>query len=106
MDTPVLAGPVSVSLAGVSVNANGLGGGAGVGAGGGIVSQIGPIPPNLDPSLYISGQFGHLTTPETNTLLNETTALTNDYRQFVAQYSQQFITGTSAQVTFPYIKAT
>ncbi len=100
VDTPVLPGPVSVSLAGVSVNANGLAGGAGVGSGGGIVSQIGPIPPNLDPSLYISGQFGHNTTPETNTLLNQTTALTNDYRQFVAQYSQQFVTGTNAQATF------
>jgi outer membrane protein len=100
VDSAVLPGPVSVSLAGVSVNASGLASGTGVGAGGGIVSQIGPIPPNLDPNLYISGQFGHLTTPETNTLLNETSALTNDYRQFVAQYSQQFVTGTSAQMTF------
>jgi outer membrane protein TolC len=100
VDTPLLAGPVSVSLAGVSVNANGLGGGAGVSSGGGIVSQIGPIPPNLDPSLYLSGSFGHLTTPLTNTLLNQTSALTNDYRQFVTQYSQQFVTGTSAQATF------
>ncbi len=100
VDTPVLAGPVSVSLAGVSVNANGLAGGAGVGAGGGIVSQIGPIPPSLDPNLYINGQFGHLTQPQSNVLLNDTTALTNDYRQFVVQYSQQFITGTNAQFTF------
>ena len=100
VDTPVLAGPVSVSLAGVSVNASGLAGGAGVGSGGGIVSQIGPIPPNLDPQLYASASFGHLTTPLTNTLLNQTTALTNDYRQLVLQYSQQFVTGTSAQVTF------
>ena len=61
------------------------------------MSQIGPTPPNLDPSLYLSGQFGHLTTPQTNVLLNQTSALTNDYRQFVTQYSQQFITGTSAQ---------
>ena len=100
VDTPVLAGPVSVSLAGVSLNANGLAGGAGVGAGGGIVSQIGPIPPNLDPSIYINGQVGHLTQPQSNVLLNDTTALTNDYRQFVVQYSQQFITGTNAQFTF------
>lgn len=106
VDTPVLAGPVSVSLAGVSVNANGLAAGAGVGAGGGIVSQIGPIPPNLDPSLYLSGQFGHLTTPESNTQLNDTTALTNNYRQFVAQYSQQFVTGTNAQLTFAEYQST
>jgi outer membrane protein len=100
VDTPVLAGPVSVSLAGVSVNANGLAGGGSVGSGGGIVSQIGPIPPNLDPSLYVNGQFGHLTQPESNTSFNQTTALANDYRQFVAQYSQQFVTGTNAQFTF------
>jgi outer membrane protein len=100
VDTPLLPGPTSVSTAGVSINANGLAGGAGLGAGGGIVSQIGPIPPNLDPSLYTSLQIGHLTTPLTNTLLNQTNALTNDYRQFVFQYSQQFITGTSGAFTF------
>ncbi len=100
VDTGVLQGPQSVSLAGVNVNANGLAGGAGVGSGGGYVSQIGPVPPSLDPSLYASFQFGHSTTPQTNTLLNQTTALTNDYRQYVLQYSQQFITGTSGQMTY------
>lgn len=100
VDTPILPGPTSVSTAGVSVNANGIAGGAGIGSGGGIVSQIGPIPPNLDPSLYASYQFGHLTTPLTNTLLNQTNALTNDYRQFVMQYAQQFVTGTAGAVTF------
>ena len=100
VDTPLLAGPTSVSTAGVSVNANGLAGGTGIGAGGGIVSQIGPLPPNLDPSVYASLQLGHLTTPLTNTLLNQTSALTNNYRQFVFQYSQQFITGTSGAFTY------
>jgi len=100
VDTPIAAGPTSVSTAGVSVNANGLAGGAGLGSGGGIVSQIGPVPPNLDPSLFIGEFAGHQTTPLTNQLLNETAALTTDYRQFVLQYSQQFITGTSAQLTF------
>jgi outer membrane protein len=100
VDTPVLPGPQSVSLAGVSVNANGLGGGTGVSSGGGIVSQIGPIPPNLDPNLYASFGLGHSTTPLTNTLLNQTTALTNDFRQYVFQYSQQFVTGTSGSATY------
>jgi outer membrane protein TolC len=100
VDTPVLPGPISVSTLGVSVNANGLAGGAGLGGGGGIVSQIGPIPPNLDPSLFVSGSFGHFTTPLTNTLLNQTTSLTSDYNQFVAQYSQQFVTGTQGQITY------
>ena len=100
VDTPVLAGPESVSLAGGNTNANGLAGGSGVGSGGGIVSQIGPVPPSLDPSIFASYNFGHTTTPLTNTRLNQTTALTNDYRQFVFQYSQQFITGTSGSITY------
>ena len=100
VDTPITPGPTSVSTAGVSVNANGLGGGAGLGSGGGIVSQIGPVPPSLDPSLYASVQAGHITTPLTNLSLDQTNVLTNDYRQYIFQYSQQFITGTNAQLTF------
>jgi outer membrane protein len=99
VDTPLLPGPTSVSTAGVSTNANGLAGGSGISAGGGVVSQIGPIPPSLDPSLYTSYSLGHYTTPETNLVLNQTTALTSDWRQFVFQYTQQFITGTSAYFT-------
>lgn len=50
--------------------------------------------------MYASFGLGHTTTPLTNTLLNQTTALTNDYRQYVFQYSQQFVTGTSGSVTY------
>ena len=80
VDTPVVAGPSSVSTAGISINGNGLGAGGGLGGGGGIVSQIGPVPPSLDPSLYFSASAGHNTTPLTNTLLNQTTALTQGFR--------------------------
>ncbi|HEY4362092.1 MAG TPA: TolC family protein [Bryobacteraceae bacterium] len=100
VDTSLIPGPIGVSPAGVSASGNGLAGGAGVGSGGGIVSQIGPIPPNLDPSLYFSASFGHQTTPQTNLNLNQTSALTDDYRQFVVQYSQQFATGTSGAMTY------
>ncbi|HTS61168.1 MAG TPA: TolC family protein [Candidatus Acidoferrales bacterium] len=96
VDTPVVAGPTSVSTTGISTTSNGLAGGSGIGGGGGIVSQIGPVPPNLDPNLYINFQAGHLTQPQTITLLTNTTSLTQDYRSFYFQYSQQFITGTSA----------
>jgi outer membrane protein TolC len=98
--TPLLAGPVSVSTAGVSTNTGGLAGGAGLSSGGGIVSQIGPVPPNLDPNLYAGFSLGHSTTPLTNTLLSQTTALTNDYRQLALQYSQSFLTGTYVQLTY------
>src|SRR5579883_2015222 len=56
IDTPILAGPVSVSTAGISTNANGLAGGAGLGSGGGIVTQVGPAPPNFDPTLQAQVQ--------------------------------------------------
>jgi outer membrane protein len=100
VDTPIAAGPTSVSTAGISVNANGLAGGASLSSGGGIVTQIGPVPPNLDPQFYIGEFIGHNTVPETNLVLDQTSALTTDYHQIVLQYSEQFITGTSAQVTF------
>lgn len=100
VDTPVVAGPTSVSTAGISTNANGLVGGAGFGAGGGIVTQIGPNPPNLDPYIATNIQFAHFTSPQTNTLLNQTSALTQNYRSIGIQYGQQWTTGTSAYVTF------
>jgi outer membrane protein len=100
IDTPISPGPVSVSLAGVSVNTSGLAAGAGVGSGGGIVIQIGPTPPNLDPYLFVYANFAHTTTPLSNTVLSQISALTNDVRQFQFGYSQQFITGTNAQLTF------
>ena len=98
-DTPLVAGPTSVSTAGVSTNANGLNGGA-LNAGGSVVTQIGPNPPNLDPSLTLQFSAGHQTTPQTNLSLNSTDVFINTYRNFYAQYSQQFITGTYTQLSF------
>ena len=100
VDTPIAPGPTSVSTAGISVNANGLAGGGALSSGGGIVTQIGPVPPNLDPQLYIGEYLGHNTIPETNLVLDQTSALVTDYHYIVLQYAQQFITGTSAQLTF------
>jgi outer membrane protein TolC len=100
VDTPIVAGPTSVSTAGVSTNANGLAGGSGFGAGGGIVTQVGPSPPNLDPNLSLGISLGHYTTPLSNTVLNATTALVEQYRSAYVQYNQTFITGASASVTF------
>lgn len=99
-DTAITPGPVSVSLAGVSVNTSGLAGGSGVSSGGGIVTQIGPTPPNLDPSLFAYANFAHNTTPLSNTILSQTTALTNNVRQYQFGYNQQFLTGSSLSLTF------
>jgi outer membrane protein len=100
VDTPLIAPPASVSTAGVSTNANGLSSGAGLGSTGTIVTQIGPTPPNLDPQIFASFQIGHSTTPETNTIVAETSALTDEYRYMQVAYSQQFATGTAATLTF------
>ena len=96
VDTPVAPGPTSVSTAGVSTNGNGLGG-AGLASGAGLVTGIGQNPPNLDPQIFANAQFGHLTTPQTNTILVGTTALTNAYRSFQYGYSQSFVTNTYIQ---------
>jgi outer membrane protein len=100
ISSPILSGPTSVSTAGVSLNASGLASGAGLTSGGGVVTGIGPNPPNLDPSLYAGAQFGHQTTPISNTTLNQTDALVNDYRSYYIQYGQNFLTGSYVQVSY------
>jgi outer membrane protein len=97
-DVPILPGPTSVSTAGISFTGGGLGGGAGLSSGGGVITGIGPNPPNLDPVIFTSATFGHQTTPLTNTQLNATTTLVNSYQSWYAGYSQSFITNTFAQV--------
>lgn len=100
VDTPVVAGPSSVSTAGISSNASGLAGGAGISTGGGVVTQVGPTPPGLDPGIFVQISASHSTTPQTNTVLNATSALVNSSRSIAAGYNQTFITGTSFQFTF------
>jgi len=98
---PISPGPVSVSLEGVNVNAVGLPeSGSGVGSGGGIVIQLGTPPPNLDPVLFAYANFQHSTTPLSNVFLSQIPFLLNDSRFYQAGYSQSFVSGTSAQLTF------
>ncbi|HUB83745.1 MAG TPA: TolC family protein [Bryobacteraceae bacterium] len=99
-DQPVVAGPASVSTAGVSVASSGLAGGAGIGSVGTVITGIGPNPPSLDPSISATAYFAHQTTPETNTQLNATTELLTGVRYGYVQYSQSFLSGTT--VVFDY----
>jgi outer membrane protein TolC len=99
----VAPGPVSVSLTGVTINTNGapLGnGGAGVSSGGGIVTQLGPAIPSLDPAITGFVNFQHLSIPQSNTVLTGTTGLIEGIRTFQAVYSQNFVFGMNAQVTY------
>jgi outer membrane protein len=95
----ILAGPQSVSLAGINIGAV-TSTGAGVSSGGGIVTQIGPTIPNLDPIVFAYASFAHNTTPLSNVLLFKTDYLINNGRVYQYGYTQQFLPGTSVQLTF------
>ncbi|HTP85800.1 MAG TPA: TolC family protein [Bryobacteraceae bacterium] len=101
---PINPGPVSVSLAGVSVGNVGLGEGGGVGSGGGIVVQLGPTPPSLDPYLYAYSSFQHSTTPQSNIYLTGVNPLVDDTRVYQFGYGQSFVTGTNYQLTFTSVR--
>jgi outer membrane protein len=99
----VATGPQSVSLQGVSVNTSGgvgLSAGNGVGSGGGIVTQLGPPIPVLDPTLLGIASFGHATYPQSNLVLTNTAVLVDTTRFFEAQYVQNFEFGLQAQLTY------
>ena len=99
----VAAGPQSVSLQGVSVNNSGsvaLSSGTGVGSGGGIVTQLGPNIPSLDPSLFALASFQHASIPQSNTFLTGTDALVQDTRAFQVQYAQTWDFGFTMQWTY------
>ena len=98
----VAPGPQSVNLTGVSVNFNGTAGqpGAGVGSGGGIVTQLGPAIPSLDPSVSLLTNFQHATVPQSNTVLTGTTALIQNTRTYQGVYQQNWVFGLSAQATY------
>ena len=103
---PVVAGPQSVSLQGVTVNAGGVATGAGVSSGGGIVTQLGPAIVSLDPNVSFFANFQHATTPQSNTVLTGTTALIQDTRSYQASYNQNFLFGLNTQLSYSsnYVK--
>jgi outer membrane protein TolC len=98
----IAAGPQSVSLEGVSVNTGAalLSSGNGVSSGGGIVTQLGPNIPALDPSLFVYSIYQHSSIPQSNTFLIGTDALIQNTRSFQVQYSQNWDFGLTAQVTY------
>jgi outer membrane protein TolC len=99
----IATGPQSVSLTGVSVNTSGgvgISAGNGVGSGGGIVTQLGPAIPSLDPTILGVASFGHTTSPQSNLVLTSTPVLVDTTRTYEAQYVQNFDFGLSAQLTY------
>ncbi|MGB7759022.1 MAG: TolC family protein, partial [Bryobacteraceae bacterium] len=97
----VAAGPQSVSLQGVSAGTSGtLSAGNGVSSGGGIVTQLGPAIPSLDPTFFGYVNFSHITAVQSNTVLTGTTALVETTRSVQAEYAQSFDFGLYGQLTY------
>jgi outer membrane protein len=98
----VAPGPQSVSLQGVTLTSVGAANsaGSGVSSGGGIVTQLGPPIPSLDPSIIGFMNFQHITSPQSNTILTGTTSLIQSTRTYQAQYQQNFVFGLTTQVTY------
>ena len=68
--------------------------GASGGAGGTVITQTGVAIPNLDPVVFASASYGHLSRPQSNTITTGTTALIIDNTAWAAGYQQAFLTGT------------
>ncbi|MGC4051262.1 MAG: TolC family protein [Paludibaculum sp.] len=97
----VAPGPQSVSLQGVSLTGGSAGSaGSGVSSGGGILTQLGPSIPTLDPSISAFANFQHSTSPQSNTVLTGTNALVADTRTYQASYSQNWLFGLGATMSY------
>ena len=85
----------TIASAGLGGGNNGQGGGN---AGGVAVQQIGQVVPNLDPILQNSTTFSHLTQPQANTVLSQTSALVQNERTYNTVFQQGLITGGYIQL--------
>lgn len=85
-----------------SQQAAGVGGGGGGGRGSGTnasVTQIGPVTPNLDPSIQQTTTFAHRTTPQPNNTQSLINALVSDSRGYTYTYQQGFLSGGQVSVS-------
>jgi outer membrane protein len=99
---PVISGPQSVSLSGVTASSAtaATASGANVSASGGVISQVGVPIPSFDPQLVLYSDFAHTTTPQSNTVFTGTTESIIQSRTYQAQYSQYNSLGTFFQLTY------
>lgn len=67
--------------------------------GGAIVSQIGPVTPNLDPVLQNTSLYSHITQPQPNTVQSQTAALVDTHHIFNTVLQQGLLTGGYVQVS-------
>jgi outer membrane protein TolC len=75
---------------------------AGVGSstGGTVITQTGTAIPNLDPSFYLAGGFGHISSPQTNTVTTGLSSIAYDYRSYQTGIQQSFLTGSTVSLGY------
>ena len=81
----------STQAAGLS-SSNG-GGGSGSGSGGATVQQVGQVTPNLDPNLQNASTFSHVTSPQANTIVTDTTSYIQSKHTYNTVLQQGLISG-------------
>ncbi len=64
------------------------------------VSQIGPVTPNLDPVIEAAAAFSHTTSPQSNVVQSQTSALVDGTRNYTFVGQQGFSSGGVASMTF------
>jgi outer membrane protein len=96
----VAAGPVSVSLAGVSVNTNGAPSGGSSGVSSSVLTQLGPNIASFDPTFTALANFQHITVPQSNTVITGTTSLVEGVKAYQFSYSQNYHWGMNTTATY------
>jgi len=84
----------SVQSAGLS---GGSGGTSGGNTGGAAIQQIGEVTPNLDPVLQNATTFGHLTQPQSNQIISQTTSLIQSVHAYNTILQEGIISGGIVQ---------
>ena len=90
---------VGVNGAAQSAGVGGGGGGGGFGGntGGASIQQVGAVTRVLDPNMQSTTTFSHLTQPQANTVLSQTTSLVQSIRNYNSVVQQGLISGGVVQ---------
>jgi outer membrane protein TolC len=75
------------------VSTGGGGGGGGGGTGGAAIQQVGAVTRVLDPNMQSTSTFSHLTQPQANTTLSQTTSLVQSQHNYNNVVQQGLISG-------------
>lgn len=85
-------------VGGASTGTTGTGGSSGTG--GTVITQTGTSIPNLDPSFFVSYNWGHNSRPQANTVTTGLTALAFNAQSFQSGIQKSWLTGTTTSLAW------